>query len=150
MWLGWGWQAAPHILSAYQSWGPVHSILLWSISQPLSQLGQPRPHLHSHTDTHTHRHTQLSDGSQGTCARQPVSFQYSSGCRICSIHPQESRVQDYNTAIAPRAAQCKPEKSKSFSPHTIILRLIISAIKCQKTPMAIFSNYSGTQRDSAY
>lgn len=37
VWLGWGWRATLHILSAYQSWGPVHSILLWSISQPLSQ-----------------------------------------------------------------------------------------------------------------
>lgn len=39
---GWGWRAAPHILSAYQSWGPVCSIPLWSISQPLSQCGLPR------------------------------------------------------------------------------------------------------------
>lgn len=38
----WGWRrAAPHILSAYQSWGPVHSIQLWSISQFLSKLGPP-------------------------------------------------------------------------------------------------------------
>lgn len=45
VWWGWWWHAAPHILTVYQSWSPVHSILLWSISLPLCSLPWPHSHI---------------------------------------------------------------------------------------------------------
>lgn len=81
---GWGWRAAPHILSAYQSWGPVCSIPLWSISQPLSQCVLPRSTPSSHWQM---------------VARAPDTNLFSSCDHSVEPVPYSTSLQDYRQIL---------------------------------------------------